>query len=233
MKNFHIIFLLLGLLFISVVGCEHATVTFNGPLTIRTKTISIEADSYRVNIKYPFTNSPAINASIKKLINEQVRIFKRDSKAARVNPDWVYELWIDHKSWKYSDTTASFEFEIYEFTGGAHGTTKVVTKVIDAASGKEYGLADIFRKRSGYADVLSGLCEQQLREKLGGYADDRWIARGAGPRPENFRHFVLTPCCLKIYFEQYQVGPYAVGIQEVTVAIDKLKDILEPKFGGM
>ena len=43
------------------------------------------------------------------------------------------------------------------------------------------------------------------------------IESGTEPKEENFSVFTFTPDKVKIYFAQYQVGPYVIGMPEVEV----------------
>ena len=54
--------------------------------------------------------------------------------------------------------------------------------------------------------------------------------QGAGPLPENYQDWLLTPDALVFIFEPYQVAAYAAGPQRVTILLADLQDILAPQF---
>ena len=53
------------------------------------------------------------------------------------------------------------------------------------------------------------------------------VESGAGPKPENFRNWNITPAGLKFSFDPYQVGAYAAGPHEVIVPYTLLNPVLK------
>jgi hypothetical protein len=53
-----------------------------------------------------------------------------------------------------------------------------------------------------------------------------WINRGTLPVESSFSKFVATQRGLKIFFEEYQVAPYAMGIMDVDISWDELAPFL-------
>jgi hypothetical protein len=43
------------------------------------------------------------------------------------------------------------------------------------------------------------------------------ISDGTAPDADNFGTFTFTPNTITIYFQQYQVGPYSIGMPTVTI----------------
>jgi hypothetical protein len=198
--------------------------------SITTKSISIESGLYQISIKYPFLDNKIADNIIDVLIHNEVSKFKKMLPAKKLSHNWVCGLWMDHKTWKFSKDVVSVKFENYVFTGGAHGNTAVITKVINERTGKEYSIKDIFRSGIDYPKILSELIIPGLTRKLGRMSDKKWIQSGAGPKKANFKKFVLTPKELVVYFDQSSVGPYAAGIQEGRISLAHLKKYLNPPF---
>jgi peptidoglycan-N-acetylglucosamine deacetylase len=227
-------YIIVGFLIVAVFwlgACDRSKKQTASYSNIQTNTISIEADSYNINIKYPFMNEPSLDRPIDKLIKSQVAKFTKDSTAPKMNPDWKYELWIDYSVDKFSKDLFSFKFTIYQFTGGAHGSTQVMTRVMDR-SGKEYRLNDVFLGNSKYLERLSTISATKILEQLGRTADKKWVKSGTLPKTSNFSSFILIPGNMVVYFGQYQVAPYADGIIEVKVPLKDLNDILKAPFTG-
>lgn len=124
----------------------------------------------------------------------------------------------------------SLSFVNGNYTGGAHPNSYSYTINFDLKNGREILLQDLFQPAAYYLDIISAYAVADLRKQLGEDGDDEWITRGAGPEPDNFKSWYLTAAGLQINFDAYQVGPYVIGPQAVTVPISKLNSILRPEF---
>jgi hypothetical protein len=193
------------------------------------KLILIEKPDYTVSIQYPHTGNIKVDPVVDKLIRDESVAFAED-KPAKAEHGWQYQLYIRYVSSSFSKDIVCYKFEVYSFMGGAHGNTKLVTKVININTGKIYGLDDVFRSGSGYLTKISDICIAYLTNKLGKIADPKWIGEGAGPKKVNYQDFVLDGRNIVFYFEQYQVAPYSEGVQEVKVPLSSVKQYLQEAF---
>lgn len=97
----------------------------------------------------------------------------------------------------------------------------------DLKSGKVLSLADLFKKKSKYLQVISAYSGQSLAGKL---KNNSWmVAQGTKADPKNFKNWNLQADSLLITFDEYQVAPYVFGQQEVEVPYSELKKILAAK----
>ena len=55
-------------------------------------------------------------------------------------------------------------------------------------------------------------------------AIDDMLRSGTAPEAENFSSFALTPEGIRIFFQPYQVAPWAAGSQVVDIPLDALAD---------
>jgi len=89
------------------------------------------------------------------------------------------------------------------------------------------------RQRVELKDILAGDPYEQLsvlsREllldsgQLGDYADPVWIQSGTEPCEANFSAWLATPEGLMIIFAPYQIGPWVLGEQRITLDWDRLE----------
>lgn len=90
----------------------------------------------------------------------------------------------------------------------------------------------IFRPDS--LPVLSDYCYQELASQLsriGMIPNERqggWLSNGVSPKRENFRALVLTKEGATIFFDPYQVGPFAIGRMEVRVTRSVIEPLMVP-----
>jgi hypothetical protein len=110
----------------------------------------------------------------------------------------------------------------YQYTGGAHGMTEIRSYNIDLRTGKLFKLNEILNNQQIAA--INEEIERQLQEDsenffpeaaqdFEGVADDQ--------------HFYLENGTLVIYFDLYELRPYALGIPEFRFSLDSLDLTIE------
>ena len=115
--------------------------------------------------------------------------------------------------------------------GAAHPNSYSSTLTYDLAKGKQVELSDLFRPRSNYLEYLSNLTRNRLVQTIEGAEEIMdMIKGGTEPVVENFERFTLGRDSLHIYFDPYQVGPYAIGPQEVGIPYPALGDLLSQEY---
>jgi|AGTN01.1.fsa_nt_gi Protein of unknown function (DUF3298). len=116
--------------------------------------------------------------------------------------------------------------DYYEYLGGAHPTTTRSSDTYDLKTGRVLPLQSFFPRGCDYVEKLikeiRAQAEKNFAENPGIYFDNY---------PElilkyfNSESFYISPNGLTIYYQQYDLGPYAVGILEFTISFDKLKEM--------
>jgi hypothetical protein len=123
------------------------------------------------------------------------------------------------------------------FTGGAHGYENNVSYNYDLNNKKNIELKDLFPNNPDYLTYLSNKSRESLKatfavvseedkknsgaQALKEYVDNinSSIESGTESKIENFNIFTFTKDKVKIYFAQYQVGPYTFGSPQVEIDI--------------
>ena len=111
----------------------------------------------------------------------------------------------------------------YEFTGGAHGNTIRASDTWSLMTGSLLPLSSFFPPGQDYRAFL---LEQILRQA------DQHMQQDPGIYFEEYRSLIvqyfneqsyyLTPSGLAIYYQQYEIAPYATGIVVFTVPYQTL-----------
>ncbi len=149
----------------------------------------------------------------------------------------------EDKFYFYSDYTIvqsnssfiSFVLSFGAFTGGAHGYEVKKSYNYDLENNRYLTLADIYKGDESYLDKLSQTSREILKKEYATVSDEdransdplaiedyleninSSIDSGTEPLEDNFKTFTFTPSGIKIYFAQYQVGPYVMGMPEVEI----------------
>jgi hypothetical protein len=119
------------------------------------------------------------------------------------------------------------DFSVY-YAGAAHPGHYAITVVWDAERGRALTTRDLFPATSDWERAVSREAIPILERDLGDMADSSWIREGAGPFAENFRRWALVEEGLVLFFDPYQVAPYAAGPQVVTIPRAALSAVAAP-----
>lgn len=186
---------------------------------------------YDANVSYPdkvsdfpevtyyiFSKKSQFQDDLKNLDQDQLSILKS-------NPNLKYQLIIDTKI-ATSTETISFIVNTYRFEGGAHGTSEIRAFTY---KGKDIlDQNDIFRDPN-WKETISNIARDYFKKELGVYLDDQMLERGIEPNVDNFNTFYISGDSIVFVFQEYSIGPYALGIQEMKVKLSEIKNILKDK----
>lgn len=125
--------------------------------------------------------------------------------------------------WKLAqlnDNYVSLLVTYYDFSGGAHGQSIVKSFNYDFKNNKIMTLQDLYPNDPEYLQKVSKSVIDTLTERYvkPGYTSKEQVDDGAGPVASNFEAFTFENSNLiSIYFQDYQVGPHAMGMPVVDV----------------
>lgn len=214
-------------------------------LLVSTGTI-IQSDAFfNIKAEYPqFAEADSgFNDKINALISGKVETFKQDAQGyweARKatagpgeiipdEPEMPFDFIAEWQEIQVNDKYISFVINIYHFAGGAHGISEIHAFNYDVINKKEITINDFLENSQQALDKLSELSAQEITlqlESSGIQMDsflEQMVSDGTEPTAENYANFSFGNNSLKIYFQQYQVAPGAVG--QVIVIFSK--EILE------
>lgn len=108
----------------------------------------------------------------------------------------------------------------YGFSGGAHGLTIVNGLTFNVETGKKYELKELFKPNSDYIKVLSRHIKEQIKER-----DIPTIGEFEHIKPN--QDFYVADLTLVIFFQEYEITPYVVGIPYFPISIYAIEDIID------
>jgi hypothetical protein len=204
--------------------------------TILEKLMYHGAEMVDVNISYPAVGSDAapphcarrVNARYEREAQEQ-RLYAGESMyddavadyAAAVQngyPFHTYELMQVYAVPLNAYPLLSLYFDVYRYTGGAHGMTERSSDTWDLARCRKLEMKRLFARGYDYARPIFAYVEAEAERRMAdgeaqyfdGLADN--IVRYF-----NEKNYYLTCQGLVVYYPLYSIAPYYVGIQEFTV----------------
>ncbi len=124
-----------------------------------------------------------------------------------------FEAFVDYQVTYNQNCAISLYFDQYEYAGGAHGLTIRSSDTWNLIKSKKIELNDVFVYRNGLRDYLVETIISQIEEenKQGNnnyFEDYRKLVN------ENLKlnNFYLTPEGVVLYFQEYDIAPYASGL---------------------
>lgn len=212
--------------------------------TVETKDIKETDPNGPITVKYPYTSNEKINKPIKEFVDQAISDFKKD--AVPVDPETgaaPNALDISYSTIPFNDDIVTFKYDIYINTGGAHPNSYTFTQTFDLKKGIEYTNKDILGTQDAISVVANesiSILKNNIKKALNEAMETTeeldqdsltWIENGAGPDPANYQAIAIQPDQLVIYFNPYQVAPYAAGPQEVHIPMTKVRSVLPAPFG--
>ena len=186
-----------------------------------------------IEINYPPMTESFASTIVQEFLNE-LQIAIVGMYAEVFDPVWERFPWalaVDFESYAFSETIISYNFSVYQYTGGAHGNTFFATFIFDLENERVLGFDDLFLEGVNPLETIAPIVQTSLEEQLADYDPDlEWIAEGTGMNPDNYLNVVVSEDSVIFFFPPYQVGPYAFGPQQVSVPLSELNGILAAPF---
>ncbi|GAB1763932.1 DUF3298 and DUF4163 domain-containing protein [Priestia megaterium] len=181
----------------------------------------------KLNVYYPAVHltNPAVQHSINSKILQRTNELIRQQGYGE-SPDTeetgYYELKTNERN------VLSLTLVNFAYSGGAHGLTVVVPLTFNVLTGKTYQLKDLFKKDSNYVTVLSKIVGAQIKER-----DIMVLGEYKGIKPD--QDFYIADKSLVLFYQLYDLAPYAYGIPYFPISIYAIQDIIadESPLGQM
>ncbi len=125
-----------------------------------------------------------------------------------------YDVQRDFTAGYIGGCVASLYFDLYQFTGGAHGTTVRTSDTWDVSRARTLPLSAVFPGNPGYREELIGEIQRQIAQERDFYFEN---AEALARESFDEESYYLTDDALVIYYQQYDIAPYAFGIPEFSI----------------
>jgi hypothetical protein len=143
----------------------------------------------------------------------QMAMVDYDFSISNNYPIKQFEAYVDYSITFHQDCTISLYIDQYEYAGGAHGLTVRFSDTWSLQQNKRMELNELFPQSINYQDFIIQTINRQIElEKENGnsmYFEDYLRLVNVNFKPNNF---YLTKEGIVIYFQQYEIAPYASGL---------------------
>ncbi|WP_052447380.1 DUF3298 and DUF4163 domain-containing protein [Clostridium polynesiense] len=131
-----------------------------------------------------------------------------------------YEVLTKYKSYNLKDII-SLAVTYYQYSGGAHGIYSITPYNYDAESGERLNLKDIFKGNYNYKEILNDYIQKEISKNPDNYFKDAF--KGIRDNQE----FYITKDGIVIFFQVYEIAPFAAGNPEFVVPYSKIQQGLK------
>lgn len=146
-----------------------------------------------------------------------------------------FSFFSDFEIVQSNSTYISFVLKYGGYSGGAHGNENIISYNYKVDTSENIKLDYLFSDDPQYLKTISNISREYLKKQFATTSEEdkknsdpealkeyvnnmvSMIKSGTEPTEENFSVFTFTPDKIKIYFNQYQVGPYVIGMPEVEI----------------
>ena len=134
-----------------------------------------------------------------------------------------YNLNINFESYKFKNYI-SYVFNISENLGCIHDESYIYTVVYDIKKNKVVKIQDFILKDEKLLDKISEYCYNELlkNDEIASFNASEFVKNGTKPIIENYEKFILNDGKFVVYFSEYQVVPYYLGMKKVFIPLESI-----------
>lgn len=213
---------------------------------IRTDEIVANIETQTISNKNKYINSviniPIImtkNKSIEKNINDTIRneIMNFYNQSLEEAKEYVKNLSDEQSKFiantdfevkKNSNNMLSIVVNYYKYSGGAHGDYKNIAYNVHMKDGKFLVLSDLFKENIDYKIVINNEIRKQIEALVKKDKDNANIYQFTTINDN--QKFYVQDDNIVIFFDLYDIAPYAAGIPEFTINKSIFNHILKDEY---
>lgn len=186
--------------------------------------ITDEQEKLIIDVRYPTmvgaTFADAFNKTIRDDVQSLVDQITEYSKGSfGENAPGPLSLYLEPKHIFEKDGFVNVLLVGSEYTGGAHPNTVYANYIFNGEDEEFLTLLEFFDRVDVELDDVVSEARESLAKHPYVSEDPDWIWSGTEPKEENYQIAAITEYDVTIIFPPYQVGPYAVGPQEVVIGL--------------
>jgi hypothetical protein len=172
-----------------------------------------------------------LNSKIQDIIDDGIAEVEQAKKDLDKNPErppvpLLYQSFFDYSS---NEDVLSTYLTSYNYTGGAHGMTYLSPFTVNRKTGECYStLGSLFTEPEAGKKQITEKILAQIKAKPDEYFPE--AEKTVQDKNGDF-HFYIEGDNLVVYFDLYDIAPYAAGIQYFKFPLKDLN--VKPEFKGM
>ncbi len=200
--------------------------------TITTEGAFFENDLYDVALYYPYitggSKAEDITTEIKKINDERLNNIK-EIYEKYTEDNVISQMYLDtYFDYSMCDNFLSVKYTVYEFLGGAHGSTSIFTYNVMNGNDSLLSVSDFFKDDVNHKDVLDKIiCDKIIADKDKYFPDAQ---KTVWQTNYDKKFYINNKGELVIYFSEYELAPYVAGTVEFNIPPSELKPYLKDEY---
>lgn len=185
--------------------------------------LSAEPLSIKIQFEYPELGIASIDSHLVQWATTMANDFKENiTREASPDDKTPYEMIGKYTVSRPSAAAVSITYEVWTYTGGAHGNLDIITLNYDSEHGTPLSPEHLFNDVEQALELMSTYCYTVLAAELGADSSPIMLKSGTSPDVENFSAITLLPTGIIIHFQPYQVAPWSSGPQKVSMSLSDI-----------
>jgi hypothetical protein len=206
-----------------------------------------QKERYSLNVEYPSVVlatdprtaqlvSDVIRGEVMRMIDDFLINAREMSNTENIPPEFVSDLTVRYQPVLLTPSVIAVRLDHSAYIrGAAHPDSGVRIVLYDIRAHALLSTADLFLAGSDYLAILSGYTRDRLKIIFPDLSTEEFgntVILGTQPIAENFREVLVTGSGLTVFFNPYQVAPYARGVVTVDVPYADIQSHLTETVKG-
>ncbi|NQW51630.1 MAG: DUF3298 domain-containing protein [Rhodospirillales bacterium] len=201
------------------------------------KTGKVGKVTYKIDLRYPrFAGTTADFTAINRSYADAASKAARETTPtadAGVDREQEWQAEQDYSLYRPDPNVITVALTFWAFTGGAHGYGSTSCTLVDLRTGKTVAPEGVFAPGTPWLKEVVAIVGADLKKQ---FVDNPGFEDALQPNKltktvNTNGHFCWQADRLQVYFNQYEVGPYAAGPYTVDIPYSRLKPLL--RAGGL
>lgn len=159
-----------------------------------------------------------VRESLKNVIIETQEYYTEDMATGNYSYNSVYQ-------YNMCGDLVSVKTSNYVYSGGAHGMSYLVTYTGNIGGKDTFVLSDLFKEEQDGIASVKNIIKEKINEQKDMYFEEAVTTIDSMDLSNSF--YIDETGNLVIYFNPYEIAPYAAGIIEFSISPDELEDVLK------
>ncbi|MGM9734256.1 MAG: RsiV family protein [Prevotella sp.] len=168
-----------------------------------------------------------VNGNATSYKNDMLPLYEEDKRDIDKKPIYEYAADIKTRTEDGKEGVVTYFIDMYNFEGGAHGLSQLLTLNFDKTTGKTLTLEDVLVP--GYKVKLNALLQKALMQEADCKDINELHDKGYLFSMEMYpsSNYVIGKDGITFIYNPYEIAPYALGRIELTVSYNDMADLMK------
>ena len=184
-------------------------------------------------LQYPQSGHSSFNEEVNTYIkNAKDNYLNELAEYKQLDGDFSGELNVSFETFPHHSGMYSFVLVNSTYTGGANGSTEILSFRLNPETGEQISIEDVFDHDLDKLESVATTVREKLvnDESIKDYLFDDEMDLHTKPIWANFNNFALTNDSIVFYFDKYTIAAGAAGVPIVSIPLKSINKLLPDEF---